>query len=184
MSLRYPVHFLGLLLYFMTVLSELGLSVHTEMSSASGQTAGSTHTWVNAPAESSLRPLFDFSFLALQNKKGHFLNCYPAFWCSFAVKQLSSPYCLNRVQQPRLAFPAWDLALFYHKVFDDWWIASLFWLSCWTSAVRVIRRFLVVVFGQACLSQEHYLEIRSKWRSSSSSILKTKLSIFGSFSPS
>lgn len=108
-------------------------------------------------------------------KKGTFLLS------SVLVGQLSTPCCLSRAQQPRLAYPAWDLALFYHPVFVDWQVTSLLWLSCWAAVGRVIQRFLVGVFGQAYLSQDCYLDILNKRWSSSSSILKMKLFIFGSF---
>lgn len=147
---------------------QLGLSVHTAVSSVNGRAAGSTRTWVSAPADSSLQLLSDMDFLALQNKKGPFLIViqHPG------VFSQSSSWVLEQSSVTQACFS--HLGPGFTSSSSFCWPVSCFpsWLSCWAAAVRVIWRFLVAVLCQAYLSQEHYLEIWNKWRSSSSSILK------------
>jgi len=61
------------------------------MSSASGRAAGSAHTWVSAPVDSSLPLLFGFSFLALQKKRAllKLFSSVPVFFCRQTVEQPS-----------------------------------------------------------------------------------------------
>lgn len=88
----------------LSILSKLGLSSHTEVSSVNGQAAGSTCTWVSGPADTSSQLLFDFSFLALQNKKGHLFVIH----CPGGFSQSSSWVLLAawaEISDPDLLFP-------------------------------------------------------------------------------